>query len=178
MTDQKAFAGLQQKDPAAMKWVFETYRRPFLAWAPYALSCSPQDAEDLYDESLITLFHNAATGNLTVLSAKLKTYLFAIGKNKWRSLETRRRREQLLPPSDAVEPEESDVEANEERVRVALAQMEHPCKTMLEMRYYLDISFEDIAEALSYRSGDVVRNLMTRCRKKLRELYSKPDNNK
>ena len=178
MTEQEAFAGLQQKNPAAMKWVFTEYRQPFLAWAIRTLGCSSQDADDLYDESLITLFYNAEKGNLTVLRVKLKTYLFAIGKNKWRSLEAGRRRERRLPPPDVTGQEESEREANEQRVRSALVQLEHRCRTMLEMRYYLDFSFDEIAEALHYRSGDVVRNLITRCRQKLRQLYFALDNDK
>ena len=57
-------------------------------------------------------------------------------------------------------------------VRKAINQLDIKCREMMTYRYILGWEdYNDIAEATGKNNGDVVRNLISRCRKRFREQY-------
>ena len=68
------------------KW-YETNKEPFIRFMLKRYSTlGPDDAEDLYQESIMALHQNICTNQLTELKCSLSTYLIKIGINKANNL--------------------------------------------------------------------------------------------
>lgn len=179
MKDQDAFHLIKKGDPSALAIIYQQNRQKCVRWAlkncynvHTQLNCSIDDAIDLFQDALVIFHQNAVSGRLSELKVKLSTYLIAIMRNKWRS----RTRQPILPLEAAgviseIHPESKpDVQAE---VRKTLEKMEESCREMLTLRYFMEFDFEDIAEVMRYKNGSTVRNLISRCRNKFRQIYSR-----
>jgi RNA polymerase sigma-70 factor (sigma-E family) len=140
--------GLADREPLAMPFPrFEDFYRaqhePMLRLA-YLLTRSRAAAEDLVQDSFIRV--EPRWGTLDTPAA----YLRRTVTNACYSWHRRRRREEAatVEPPDHVEPEHDEMWD-------ALAQLPPRRRAALVLRYYLDLSEADIAEALGCRPGTV-----------------------
>lgn len=128
--------------------------------------CNEDDALERYQDAFAKMIFNIEQGRLTKLDAKFSTYIFAIMRNKW--VKDHRN----PPPSDYPwddDPEDTDIK---ESVNKILMRMDPSCRKMLTTRYYFGWKdYDDIANELGYENGATVRNLISRCRKKFRNIY-------
>src|SRR6478736_7617851 len=60
----------------------KAYRSEFVGWASINYQCDKEEARDIYQASVIALYDNIINEKLQQLNGSVKTYLFAIGKNK------------------------------------------------------------------------------------------------
>src|SRR5258708_39689823 len=62
--------------------IYKAYRSEFVGWAGSHYQCDKEEARDIYQASVITLYDNIIKERLQQLNGSVKTYLFAIGRNK------------------------------------------------------------------------------------------------
>ncbi len=179
MTDEYAVTRLRACDASSLKDIYVAYEQICIKYAYAQLNypagdgkragrCSTEDANDLYQEALIRLYEMFCDRKAE-LNCKLSTLLIAIMRNVWHS----RLRKRPAPLAETVTEmeEDSNQDLLRQWARERLEQTPEPCRTMLNLRYFSSLSFDDIAMAMNYAGADVVRNLITRCRRTFRERF-------
>jgi len=170
---------IQQGDQQELGKVYTTYRSEFLKWMTAEFPCSVHEATDIYQESVLTLFENVTSGKLKKLTSNLKSYLFGIGKNKYHEYRKSNYRYIFgIKQAPALQVEEiSHIEAEQKEARLQLVEaclekLGDPCRSLLELYYFHDMSMEEIAESLEYKNSNTTKNLKYKCLGKLRRIFN------
>jgi RNA polymerase sigma-70 factor (ECF subfamily) len=159
--------------------IYKAYRSEFVAWACSHYQCSKEEARDIYQSSIISFYDNIMREKLQQLNGSVKTYLFAIGKNKIMELRRADKKFDLsadvqnMDLEDVPDQESVQKESQLRIVQSCLERLGEPCRTMLELYYFHETGLESLAELLHYKNGDTVKNLKSRCLTRLRELVTR-----
>ena len=176
MNGSQLLSAVRGGDKEPLAEIYRTYRTEFVNWITAHYSCSRDEGQELYQASIVTLFENIQSDKLRFLNGSVKTYLFAIGKNK--VMELLRENKKFSTHTDVEEMGLEDVKDWEKQkkendlllVQRALQKLGEPCKTMLELYYLHGMSLEELAGHLKYRNGNTIKNMKCRCMSKLRDL--------
>ncbi len=174
MIDQNLLEPMTQGDLTGFEQAYLSYRDEFIMWANKNYYCDFEEARDVYQATVIQFYENVQSGKLTRLTSDLKTYLFAIGKNKIRELrDSGRRFREMQDRYEGPEEDEDKVEKELlfEQLESSLTKLGDPCKRLLELYYYYKKNLTEIAETLEYKNADTVKNLKYKCLVRLRKLY-------
>jgi RNA polymerase sigma factor (sigma-70 family) len=164
---------LQKGDRQALEWIYRTYW-PMIVHFVRLNKGTQQEAEDLYQESILTLYEQVRKGNFR-MNSSIKTYLYSICRNKWLSqLRVQKNvtdideyREEI-----AEEDAESDLSLpNDSEIRKAIEGLGEPCRTLLTGFYYHKLSLEQLAEQLNYASTNVAKQQKFRCVERLKKQF-------
>lgn len=134
------------------------------------------DAEDLLQEALVILWEKVRTGCYEH-SAKISTFVYGTVKNLWLRRLARSRREIVADmgidpvPSNDLSPLE-EVIASEEahRIASALDTLGDPCRKLLLLYYWEDLSMDEIARRLGFANADTAKSKKYQCKKSLQKL--------
>lgn len=175
-------------DSAAWDEIFD---RHYLACArfvaPLSPSLSAEDIEEICQETFLTVIRSLPTFKG---KSQFQTWVFRIAANKARDFIERQRAQKrgggetpislhagnpetglkIDPPSSAPGPD--DVLASQERyseVHAALLALGEPCRETIELRYFGDLSYEEIAAELDM-NPKTVSSRLSKCLDKLQEL--------
>lgn len=157
--DADLFAGCRRGDPQAQRAVFERYRDRVFSIALHFLKGEHAAAQDVTQEVFVKVFRAAPSFRG---DARLSTWLYRIVANA--CLDELRRRRRLVffgdvPPAlhpavAATEPADVDAE-----VSSALARLSPRLRIAVLLRYFDDLSYEEIAHALDVTPGTVASRL-------------------
>ena len=150
--------------------LFEAYTGPLLdraAGYAYALLRHRADAEDAVQEALLKGYLHLDDYDPT---RPFKGWWFAVLANCCRDLLRRRRRRSEVPlgPADAAGP---GPDARREELLDALGRLTPLQREVLELRYFGDCSYREIAAALGIPEGTVMSRLHA-ARQALAALYA------
>ena len=164
--------------------------------APFSPTLTAEDIEEICQETFLTVVRSLATFRG---KSQFQTWLFRIAANKARDFVERQRAQKrgggevplslnaenpetgltIDPPSSAPRPDE--MLTNQEcfqDVHAALQALGDPCRETLELRYFGDLSYEEIAAALNTHPKTVSSRL-SKCLDKLEELMkTRPENSR
>lgn len=184
MDHNKVIERIRSGSEEELAVVYKKYRKEFINWITRTYNCSIEDSKDLYQTTIIIFYESIISGKLVELKSSLKTYLFAIGKNKVH--EHKRylvKKEALITDStdnfNLSEELPEEEERNFKKVEWCLEKLGDPCKTMLQLYYYGQLSITELTKKLNYKNTDTSKNLKHKCLKRLRKIYeSQPENSK
>jgi RNA polymerase sigma factor (sigma-70 family) len=156
--------------------IYDDLRPEAIRWMIRDFGLNSDDAEEIFQTGIVLLYDNIATGKLTNLSAGIKTYLFAIIKNK---VFHHNRAKSKLASYDASEllRDTLDEEYNEiskddlDRASSAMIKLGDPCKTLLELSFYQQMDMDEITHLMGYKNSDTTKNLKYKCLKRLQKLF-------
>lgn len=179
MDDEVIIRNIKNGDQDQLAIVYKSYKSEFIAWICSRFQCTRDEARDLYQVAIMILHENIINDKLQQLKSSLKTYLFAIGKNKF--LEFKKAESKFINTLDPAEIEVETIATWEreehefklEQVESGLEMLGDPCKTILELFYYHGMSMDDIAEHLAYKNRDTTKNLKYKCLNRLRKIFNK-----
>ena len=142
-----------------------------------ANSGMPADAEDIFQETVV-IFLDLVKKEKFRGEASVKTFLTAIARNLWwNELKKRERsgvREKVFENNrDVTEPDVSQHMANREvkqQMLEVLGKLGEPCKKLLTLFYYENMSMKDMVHHLPYDNEQVVRNKKYKCLQSLTEM--------
>jgi len=146
---------LQLGEPSAGDELVQRYAKPLLAYL-HRLTGNPVTAEELHQATWLSVLQHVERFESKALSGGFKSWLFRIATNKvndhWRSRGRQRKAENgLRLVADEVSPDASARMASREndlKVRNAIAALPEPQRQVVCMRYYSNMKFVEIAEAL------------------------------
>lgn len=168
--DAETLDGCRRGDPEAQRRLYEQYKDRVYSIALHFLKGDDSAAQDITQEAFVRIFRSAASFRET---AKLSTWVYRIVANACLD-ELRRRRRVVLfgdvPPRlhGAVAPHRSD--EPDPDVRAALAKLSPKLRLTVLLRYFDDLSYDQIAEALGVTPGTVASRLNRAHRALAREL--------
>jgi RNA polymerase sigma factor (sigma-70 family) len=174
LEEANIIATIRSGDDRAIEQIYLSYKSPFFTWASSKFSLSNADLTDCWQESIIAFYEQVSSGRLQKLDVGLKTYLFAIGRNKilykLRSEKAVVKKEQIFAESYALEKEQSggyleldDIqEEQKEILRKAMQSLSEKNRSILIRRYYDGLSLEKIQESEGYSSINGVSSTLSR----------------
>ncbi|WP_205509887.1 RNA polymerase sigma factor [Longitalea arenae] len=160
----------------AIFFIYQQYSQTVQSFI-LANSGTAPDAEDIFQETVVTFIDLVRKGKFRG-EASVKTFLTAIARNLWlNELKKRARsgvREKAFETDrEGIEMDVSQYIANREvkqEFLVVLGKLGEPCKKLLTLFYYENLSMKDIVHHLPYENEQVVRNKKYKCLQALTEL--------
>ena len=136
---------------------------------------------DVLQEALIVLWERVRSGRFEY-TAQLGTFVFATARNLWLRRLARMRRERPGIPDGIDVPDDRDsaldIMMESERSRLlerALHQLGEPCRELLMLFYWEELSLNDIAQRMGFANADTVKSKKYQCKKALRRLVDTID---
>lgn len=178
MKEAELLAALKDNDreDRALEYVYSKYH-PIVCKSIMKLGGTQEDAEDVFQESIILLYENVRSGKFREKSS-LKTYLAAIAKFRWMK-KLRKTSPSMQYVGNSNESFEDDpdfwiAEAEQEKLVTRLLQnMGETCLKVLTGFYYKGLSMRAIAKELGFKNEQVARNKKSKCLRTLKESWRK-----
>ena len=171
---------IKQNQNNALKELYTLYRDECLNWQCQTFNVSEELAKDAFQMSMVILYQNINTNKLAVLTSDIKTYLFAIVKNKVRDLikkESKYHSDGILA---TIKEEFTDDIENKEQfeilfssVTIAIAKMGDPCKSILNLFYFHKMKFEQISLLIGHDNPGTTKTKKYKCLKRLTKMMGK-----
>lgn len=154
--------------------LYSQYRKDFIQWLQATYSCDEQEAKDTYQVTILQFYENVVSGKLITLTSTLKTYLYAIGKNKYRErLRHLNRHLAVQHEEGALEHEPEGPAMKEEKllhIEGCLDQLGEPCRSLLIQFYYHGNSVAQLCHKFGYKSEGSAKSQKYKCLQRLRKL--------
>lgn len=175
-SDSRILDLIRSGDEKALVQLYKENRKPITAYITRN-SGTMDDAEDMLQEALVVLWERVRTGRFEY-TAKLSTFIYATVKNMWSRELARKRREQpaneemeLIVGNDNPSALDYLVESEQaERIKDALNRLGNPCKKLLTLYYWEELSMEEIAEEMGFANADTVKSKKYQCKEMLKKL--------
>lgn len=150
----------------------------FANYICHKFGCSRDDAQELFQESCVTMFQNIKSGRLTQFTASSSTYLLSIGihkmldklKSPWTELSIDEGNFDQL--ERYLQAEKANDDCLTKKMELANSLMEKVasshCRDILWGYYWENLSMEDLAVRLNKKNADVVKTQKSQCIQKLK----------
>lgn len=167
------FSGKQSEQDKKIKQFYELYKESFLLFATKNYGIDEETIHDIYQESFWEMCQNIQNGKYKESKASLKTYLFAIGKNKTcKYLREKNRQEESTDNRLFFEWMEEQYEQTEwNRIQDIAYQLVHEakddCTKVLSLFYWKKKKLKEIARDMNYKSEQVAKNKRLSCIRRL-----------
>jgi len=182
MSEELIIQKIKAGEEEVLSEVYIEYREEFIRWLIKRFQCDMDTAKEIYQLTIVIFYDNVVTGKLQNLSGSLKTYLFAIGKNKFfehKRAEGKTRLEDdpfffdrpILDTNTAISSEQELKLVSE-----AMQKLGDACKSILEHFYYYNFSMQEITQKLNYKNVNTTKNLKYKCLKRLQTFFKKIKN--
>ncbi len=174
--DQHIIESIREGKEEGLVYLYQHHKPAFIAWAVPTFQIDDARASDAFQDAVIALRANILEGKYKVGGSSLKTYLFAIAKNKLLYRFKRERKEmnfEDLSESEYLESpawESLNRSPRAQAVSKAMVMLGEPCLSILKMFYYQTFSMEVIATRLNYKNEQVVKSQKVRCMQHLRKM--------
>ncbi len=137
------------------------------------IGVAKEDAEDIVQEAIIKTI-----GCLSQIEAnKLRAWLFKVALNRYYTIYNKKKIQSYLTDEDiqqlqaSVNIEEQLISREQnEQLRFALLQLPQQFQQLLIMKYFMDLSYKEIASIIDH-SENHVRTYLQRARKALRKKW-------
>ena len=172
-SDAEILDRIRKGDEGALVELYHKNRSPVRALVT-GNSGTADDADDMLQEALVTLWERVRTGRFRY-SARLGTFLYATARNIWLRRLARKRKELTGiasdPPGEDASPLDLMIEEEEaEIVRSAIESLGEPCRKLLLLFYWEEQSMESIAAQMGMANADTVKSRKYQCKKALEAL--------
>ena len=135
---------------------------------------SEQDADDVFQETVIA-FINIVQQDKFRMEASIKTFLVSVARNIWRNEQKKRLRtdfreqrfESGRPQSEDGINEWINESEKKRQLRDLVFKLGEPCRKLLTLFYYENLSMKEILAHLPYENEQVVRNKKYKCLQQL-----------
>ncbi|HEV7781229.1 MAG TPA: sigma-70 family RNA polymerase sigma factor [Chitinophagaceae bacterium] len=157
------------------------YRGNFstLSWYVMNNSGSRQDAEDTFQEVLLSFIDAVQKGKFRGDST-VRTFLFSLNRFTW--LNELKKRGRTVLREEKFEKEQDKVQADtghlideregrEEVIRL-VSELGEPCRKILVLFYYENLSMREILGSTGYENEQVLRNKKYKCLKQLEQMVN------
>ena len=178
MSENDVIARIKTGDERELGAIYEKYRQEFISWIIRNYSCNIDEAKEVYQLAIMIFYENIINGKLTTMTSSIKSYVFAVGKNKMLEQKkfANRFTHNLEGTMDLINEDQpaEDVEQHEAALKLVercLHLLGEPCKGLLELYYYRRKSMTDIAENLGYKNTDTAKNQKYKCMKRLKKIF-------
>lgn len=174
--EQLLLRGLAENDTKAIETIYKDNFKMVQAFI-INNSGSYDDARDIFQEAMITLYEKAKSESF-VLTSQIKTYLYSVCRRLWlKRLQQMGRyvaQSEMLEETIAVE---DDIALHDKRnadfaiMDRAMNSLGEPCKSLLESYYLQKKGMNEIAADFGYTNADNAKNQKYKCLMRLKKLF-------
>ena len=130
------------------------------------------DAKDVFQESLIVLYHNLQKADFK-LTSSIYTYLYAVSRFVWSDTQ---KLNSKIPKNDLNENLEDLTKSVQEEKKYqfaerAFSELGERCQQLLLMFYHKKMSFKDIAKVMQFKSEKIAKNQKYKCLTKAKDIF-------
>ena len=166
---------IKTSENQALKEIYRSHRSPCMSWLQETFEINSEDAKEIFQDSIITIYDQVITGKLESLDGSIRTYLYGIAKNKYRDFyRAVKRDENKKKPGNITKgignKERIILEARINHVDAVLHSMGAPCKLLLQLYYYKRKSITEIGDQLGYNNNEKLIQQKSKCIKRLERL--------
>lgn len=178
MTDQEIIQAIKNGSDEPVKTIYLRYREEFVNWLTNQYACDRENALEIFQLSVVIFYDNLIMGKLKSLTSSLKSYLFAIGKNKAKELQRRQNRfgfelkEELIEQIQEEEPQEIVKQSDIIMMQKSLNKLGDACKQVLQLFYYQNFSMQEISIKMNYKNTGTAKNMKYKCLKRLQTIFN------
>ena len=156
--------------------VYKDHRISFIEWMCASQNIPVDEATEIYQQTILIFYENIVNGRLTELKSNIRTYLFAIGKNKVNELRRHQTRNSSFQDYHANMADEGIEEKKKKEGMISLSRkclelLGDPCRKLLELYYYHRKNMQQIAEEMGYKNENSTKNQKYKCLEKLRVMF-------
>ncbi|MDE3058778.1 MAG: sigma-70 family RNA polymerase sigma factor [Bacteroidota bacterium] len=179
-TDSKIIDLIRRGDEEALVQLYQANRRSVTSFIVRNKG-TEEDAKDMLQDSVIILWERIRSGRFEY-RAKLSTFILGTVKNLWLRRLARQRRE--MPSEIDPETTSSDrtsalddlIESEKaEQISRALKKIGQPCRQILVLFYWEELSMNEIAAKLGFANAETVKSKKYQCKKLLEQMLEKND---
>ena len=136
------------------------------------------DASDILQEGVITVWNNFKANKISDLNCTLDTYLYAVCRNKWLNELRRRGKSSLKLINEAIAeqiPNESEVDfliENEDKIKdieKGIFSLGETCQKVLKLFYYENRSMDEIATETGLSGENAAKTKKYKCLQQLKK---------
>lgn len=175
-TDSEYLEGLRSNDQLALT---SLYKKHFAVILKYVLNNSgtEEEAQDIYQESIIVLYQNVQKPGFT-LNCALQTYIYSVARRLWLKHLNKHSNVYKLGEEDEVADVSSEIAEYEQKevqiskMNESLEALGEPCKTLIQDFYVRHLSMEEIADKFGYTNSDNAKNQKYKCLQRLKKLFN------
>ncbi len=150
----------------------------FMSWARSRFDCDQDTIVDVFQDAIVTLYHNIKEGKITGFETTPGAYLFGIARNLMLKRNLKDRRTTLTDDMSRETGEQLDynifdrIEDDHRRHLIAegFRKLKDSCRDILTLFYYHNYSMESIMNRLEYGSVDTVKSRKNQCMNKLKQI--------
>jgi RNA polymerase sigma factor (sigma-70 family) len=178
-SDAELIAAIRMGDQlnSAIFFIYQQYSDTISSFI-IANSGTAQDAEDIFQETVV-IFIDLVKKDKFRGDAAVKTFLVAIARNIWLNELKKRERTGIREKrfENSRETNEMDVSQYiadrevKQQFHEVLNKLGEPCKKILTLFYYENLSMKDMLNHLPYENEQVVRNKKYKCLQQLTGLF-------
>jgi RNA polymerase sigma factor (sigma-70 family) len=167
---------LKNNPDAALKNLYDSYSENCIKWAISEFGLDLNSAQEIVQVSFVILYENVVSGKLAEARSSVKTYLFAIIKNKIYQQTRHNNKFTSLDSANIIadtvsEGEEDLFSEHLQKARESLSALGDPCKKMLELFYFEGKSLDEVSLKMEYKNSDTTKNLKYKCIKRLQKIF-------
>lgn len=178
MSDALIVEEIRAGDERAVKQLYKSLNDGFNHWTFRNYQLSSHQAKEIYHHSFIILYENLMANRFQSESSSLKTYFYAIAKNKiremlranskWHELDGK----EYLLQYEENKDENMLHEENEAVLERFLNKMGDPCRSLLIKYYYQKMSMAQIADSMGYKNEQSAKNQKYKCLQRIRKAIN------
>lgn len=175
MKDHDLLEKLKQGDKAALSRLYQEFRTEFVQWLISRYNSDMEDARDIYQFAILTLYKKAVDGKLDQIQSSIKTYLFGIGKNQAlvRLKKGKRYKYDIVELIDDQPEQHQEKEQHEQQLNLvheSLQSLGEPCRSIIEWSYFHKMDLETLRERMGHKNTDTTKNVRYKCMERIRKL--------
>lgn len=168
---------IQQNDKRVIQELYYDNRDYFLNWAAKENHISFEDAKDLYQDAMVVLIQKIQDRKVERIFVSFRAYIFGLGRqlirNKIKEEFKRDKREGIFSDRSLLLGENH---TEDDRIGVVVSQLDSlpdPCRGILTHFYLKNLTYEEIAVSLQYKSINSLKVQKYRCLKYLKDRVFK-----
>jgi RNA polymerase sigma factor (sigma-70 family) len=135
---------------------------------------SRQDAEDVFQETVVSFIEIVKKGKYR-MEASIKTFLVSVARNIWLNEVKKRERSGHREKQFELGRDQKEEDVGQQigdlekkkQLRDLVYQLGEPCRKILLLFYYENLSMKEIVDHLPYENEQVVRNKKYKCLQQL-----------
>src|ERR1700712_2198704 len=170
-SDEELVAAIRQNENLnkAIQFIYQHYSGKLSSFL-ISYGASEQEAQDVFQETVVA-FIDIVKKETYRLDAKISTFLTAVAKNIWfnevKKKERSAFREKQFEIGRSQVEEDVSHFINEremkQQMRSLVYKLDEPCRKILMLFYYENLSMKEIVQHLPYENEQVVRNKKSKC---------------
>lgn len=175
LSDERILSALKDRDESTINYIYQTYW-PMILQMVKTNNGNVTEAKDLYQDSILDFLEKVWQENF-ILTCKIRTFVYSICRNKW--LYQLRGRKKFIDMEEYVEfekagedvPEDTPGMPDDGQIIQAINNLGEPCRSLLVGYYYENLSMEQLAQKLHYKTVNVAKQQKFRCKDRLKNAF-------